>query len=58
MIYFFVRNRKCRGFRLCTGDCRELFRLLDLPVDFSDLFFFGGDQERKLFSVRLRLIQA
>ena len=35
-----------------------MFGLLDLPVDFSNLLFFGGDQERKLFGVRLRPVQA
>ena len=52
MIDFFIGKRKCRGFRLCTGGYGSLFRV-KLPVNFSNLFFFGGNQESQLFSFRL-----
>ena len=52
MIDFFIGKRKCRGFRLCTGGYGSLFRI-KFPVNFVNLFFFGGNQESQLFSLRL-----
>ena len=58
MIYFFIRNRKCRGLRLCMGLYGWDNRFLGLPVNRFNLFFFGWDLEAKLNRIRLRVAQA
>ena len=58
MIYFFSRNRKCRGLCLCTGLYGGNSRFLGLTVNRFNLFFFGWDLEAKLNRIRLRVGQA
>ena len=58
MIYFFIRNRKCRGLRLCMGLYGGDNRFLGMPVNRFNLFFFGWDLEAKLNRIQLRIGQA
>ena len=58
MIYFFIRNRKCRGLCLCMGLYDGYFRFQGLPVNRFNLFLFGWNLEAKLNRIRLRVGQA
>lgn len=58
VIYFFIRNRKCRGLCLCMGLYGGYFRFLALPVNRFNLFLFGWNLEAKLNRIRLRVGQA
>lgn len=55
MIYFFIRNRKCRGLCLCMGLYGGDNRFLGLPVNRFNLFLFGWDLEANLNRIRLRV---
>lgn len=57
MIDFLVRNRKCRGFCLCTGSFLY-FRFLIHLVDFFNLLFFGRKLEADLDRFRFSVAQA
>ena len=58
MIYFFIRNRKCRGLCLCMGLYGGDNRFQGLPVNRFNLFLFGWDLEANLNRIRLRVGQA
>ena len=58
MIYFFIRNRKCRGRCLCMGLYGGYFRFLAWPVNRFNLFLFGWNLEAKLNRIQLRIGQA
>ena len=58
VIYFFIRNRKCRGLCLCTGWCFWYFRFLILSVDFFNLLRFRRKLKAYLDCFRLSIAQA
>ena len=58
MIYFFIRNRKCRGLCLCTGWCFRYIRFLILPVDCFNLLCFRRKLKADLDSFRFSVAQA
>ena len=58
MIYFFIRNRKCRGLCLCMGLYGGDNRFLGLTLNCFNLFLFGWNLEANLNRIRFRVGQA
>ena len=58
MIYFFIRNRKCRGLCLCMGLSGGDNRFLGLTLNCFNLFRFGWEFKGNLNGFRFRIAQA